>query len=51
MLFGILKGLALDRKEMVEKALITLKIFSPNASNSVKNYLLDIIWNLSLIHI
>ena len=44
----ILKGLALDRKEMVEKALITLKIFSPNASNSVKQYLLDIIWNLSL---
>ena len=44
----ILNGLALDRKEMVEKALITLKIFSPNASNSVKNYLLDIIWNLSL---
>jgi predicted unusual protein kinase regulating ubiquinone biosynthesis (AarF/ABC1/UbiB family) len=44
----ILVGLALDRKEMVEKALITLKIFSPNASNSVKQYLLDIIWNLSL---
>ena len=44
----ILNGLALDRKEMVEKALITLKIFSPKASNSVKNYLLDIIWNLSL---
>ena len=44
----ILHGLALDRKEMVEKALITLKIFSPNASSSVKNYLLDIIWNLSL---
>ena len=44
----ILQGLALDRKEMVEKALITLKIFSPNASSSVKNYLLDIIWNLSL---
>ena len=44
----ILNGLALDRKEMVEKALITLKIFSPNASNSVKKYLLDIIWNLSL---
>ncbi len=44
----ILKGLALDRKEMVKKALITLKIFSPNASNSVKNYLLDMIWNLSL---
>ncbi len=44
----ILNGLALDRKEMVEKALITLKIFSPNASNSVKHYLLDMIWNLSL---
>tara|TARA_S200000501_G_scaffold52092_1_gene42249 strand:- start:607 stop:1926 length:1320 start_codon:yes stop_codon:yes gene_type:complete len=44
----ILNGLALDRKEMVEKALITLKIFSPNASNSVKNYLLDMIWDLSL---
>ena len=44
----ILNGLALDRKEMVEKALITLKIFSPKASNSVRNYLLDIIWNLSL---
>ena len=44
----ILHGLALDRREMVEKALITLKIFSPNASSSVKNYLLDIIWNLSL---
>ncbi len=44
----ILVGLALDRKDMVEKALITLKIFSPNASNSVKHYLLDMIWNLSL---
>ncbi len=44
----ILNGIALDRKEMVEKALITLKIFSPNASNSVKGYLLNIIWNLAL---
>ena len=44
----ILNGLALDRKDMVEKALVTLKIFSPNASTSVKKYLLDVIWNLSL---
>ncbi|MDC3107682.1 AarF/ABC1/UbiB kinase family protein [Paracoccaceae bacterium] len=44
----ILNGLVFDRKEMVEKALITLKVFSPHASNSVKNYLLDIIWHLSL---
>ena len=44
----ILIGLALGRKDMVEKALITLKIFGPNASNSVKNYLLDMIWDLSL---
>ena len=44
----ILIGIALDRKEMVEKALLTLKIFSPHASASVKSYLLNIIWNLSL---
>ena len=44
----ILNGLALDKKELVKKALVTLKIFSPNASASVKNYLLDVIWNLSL---
>ena len=25
-----------------------MKIFSPNATASVKNYLLDVIWNLSL---
>ena len=44
----ILIGIALDRKEMVEKALLTLKIFGPHASASVKSYLLNIIWNLSL---
>ena len=44
----ILNGVALDRKEMVEKALLTLKIFSPDASAQVKNYVLDMIWNLSL---
>ena len=44
----ILNGVALDRKEMVEKALLTLKIFSPDASAQVKNYILDMIWNLSL---
>ena len=44
----ILNGVALDRKEMVEKALLTLKIFSSQASAQVKNYILDIIWNLSL---
>ncbi len=44
----ILNGLALDRKEIVEKALINLRIFSPYASASVKKYLLEEIWNLSL---
>ncbi len=44
----ILKGLALDRKEIVEKALISFRIFSPYATANVKKYLLDTIWNLSL---
>ena len=44
----ILNGIMLDRKDMIEKGLLTLKIFSPEASTQVKNYLLEIIWNLSL---
>ena len=44
----ILNGIMLDRKDMIEKSLLILKIFSPEASTQVKNYLLEIIWNLSL---